>query len=161
MTVTHVYRMKARQHIVGLAVLVIGVPLASVLTERLFDAGAPRFFKVVAPVVYALGGILLTIRAFGTSVRLSDTEIELRTWTGSIVLPLNRIEGRRRYLDKGDEHSPSVWHLVLQPNDDRFPKLDIEELYRFDDFFYRWFNSLPDLDEADKRRPKTSNFGLI
>jgi hypothetical protein len=159
MTVTHVYRMKARQQIVSLSVLVIGVILACVLTRRLVDAGAPGFLEVVAPVVYALGGILLTIRAFGNSVRLSDTEIELRNWTASIVLPLDKIEGRREYVDR--EHSPSVRHLVLQPNDDRFPKLDIEEIYRFDDFFHRWFNSLRDLDEVDKRRPKTSNFGLI
>jgi hypothetical protein len=55
----------------------------------------------------------------------------------------------------------SVWHLVLEPNDDRCVKLNIEELYRFDDFFYKWFNELPDLDELDKARPKTSNFGLV
>ena len=157
MTVTHVYRMKAWQRIVGLAVLGPGVALSWVLTRHLSDAGAPRSFEfvgVVAPVVFALGGALLTLRAFSSSVRLSDTEIELRTWTVRIVLPLDKIEGRRRYLNKGDEHSPSVWHMVLQPNDDRFPKLDIEEVYRFDDFFYRWFSSLPDLDEVDKRRQK-------
>ena len=26
---------------------------------------------------------------------------------------------------------------------------------------YNWFNALPDLDEIDKTRPKSSNFGLV
>ena len=81
--------------------------------------------------------------------------------SGKRVLPLAKISGRRRYLDRGGEDSPSVWHLVFESNDDRFSKLDIEELYRFDDFFYKWFNALADLDELDKTRPKPSNFGLV
>jgi len=99
-------------------------------------------------------------RAFRNSVQLSETTIELYGISDNAVLPFDKIRGRRRYLDRGDEDSPSVWHLVLGPNDDRLKKVDIEELYQFDDFFYQWFNGLPDLDELEKTGPKTSNFGL-
>jgi hypothetical protein len=64
-------------------------------------------------------------------------------------------------FSRGDTNSPDVWHLVLESDDDRYPRIDLEELYRFDEPFYRWFNALPDLDEIDKTRPKTSNFGLV
>jgi hypothetical protein len=111
--------------------------------------------------VFLVFAALITFRGFRNSVLLSDQVIELRGLSGTRALPLDKIRGRRRYLSRGDEDSPDVWHLVFEPNDDRFAKLDIEKLYRFDDRFYSWFTSLPDLDELDKTRPRTSNFGLV
>lgn len=116
---------------------------------------------MMIPVVISVGAGLFLIRAFRNAVCLSTTSIEIRSLSGRQVLPLDRVRGRRRYLDRGDEDAPSMWHLVLEPNDDRFPRLDIEEIYRFDDSFYKWFNGLPDLDELDKSLPKPSNFGLV
>ena len=78
------------------------------------------------------------------------------------TLPLDKIRGRRRYLDGGGDESPSIWHLKLEPNDDQFPALEFEErYYKLDDHFFAWFNTLSDLDALEKTRPRTSNFGLV
>jgi len=137
------------------------VALVAVWYEVLSGNSEPNFIAMFVPVVLVIAGVVFTIRAFRNSVRLSDKSIELKSIAGNRALPLDKIKGRRRYLDKGDEESPSVWHLVLESNDDRFPGLDIQETYRFDDIFYHWFNSLPDLDVSDKTKPKPSNFGLV
>ncbi len=113
------------------------------------------------PILYTLAATVFTLRSFRNRVRLSQESLELHGLSGTRVLPIQSIKGRRRYLSRGDIDTPSVWHLVLEPDDDRYPKMDIEELYRFDEQFYNWFNALPDLDEIDKTRPKSSNFGLV
>jgi len=117
----------------------------------------------ISKAIMAAGALLLgfffALRAWCSRVRLSEIAIEVDGLTGKSMLPLDKIEGRRRYLDGGSADAPGDWHLVLEPIDDRFPRLDIEEIYRFDAFFYQWFNGLPDLDERDKLRPKSSNFG--
>jgi len=121
----------------------------------------PKFLEMMFPVVYLVFAGTMTIRSFHNQVALSESGIELRNFRGDTILPLDKIKGRRRYFSPGDDMAPGIWHLVLESNDDRFSKLDIEELYRFDDVFYRWFNQLPDLDESDRQHPKTSNFGLV
>lgn len=160
--IQRVYRMRSSQRIITI-ILLIGGLFFSVMSWGGVLAGIrePRFLEMMAPVVFSLAATLFTIRAFRNSVCLSDEAIKLRGLSGIRVLPLGKIKGRRRYLSKGDDESPDVWHLVLEPNDDRFPKLDIEELYQFDNQFYVWFNSLPDLDELDKTRSRPSNFGLV
>ena len=159
---SHVYRMNPRQLIVSSAILVGGLVFSvAIWVQVLAGTREPSFYEMTVSVAITLLACVFTVRAFRSSICLSETAIEKRGLTGTITLPLDKIEGRRRYLDQGDDDSPNVWHLVLEPNDDRFPRLDIEEVYRFDDSFYRWFNGLPDLDELDKRKPKKSNFGLV
>jgi hypothetical protein len=157
-----VYRMRSSQRIVTMVILIVGLFFAvGIWGGVLSGIREPRLFEMMAPVVFSLVAALFAIRAFRNSVCFSEQAIELRGLLGTRILPLDKIKGRRRYLSEGDEGSPDVWHLVLEPNDDRFPKLDIEELYKFDDSFYRWFTSLPDLDQLDRTRPKPSNFGLM
>ena len=157
-----VYRMRSSQRIVTIVLLIFGLFFSiAIWGGVLSGTREPRFFEMMFPLVFSLAATLFAIRAFRNSVCLSDEAIELRGLSGRRALPLDKIKGRRRYLSKGDDESPDVWHLVFEPNDDRFPKLDIEELYRFDGRFYAWYNSLPDLDELDKTRSKPSNFGLV
>jgi hypothetical protein len=120
-----------------------------------------NFMEMMGSVVLVIAGVLFAIRAFKNSVRLWGDFVEYRSIVGVAILPFDKIKGRRRYLDQGDADSPSVWHLVMEPNDDRFPKIDIQETYQFDQSFYHWFNALSDLDELDKTKPKPSNFGLV
>lgn len=159
---SRVYRMRSWERIVSIVLLVFGLvsPLATwggVLTGRQ-DA---RFLEMMFPIVFSMGAAFFTIGAFRKSVRLTDHRIEVRGVSGTRMLPLDKIKGRRRYFSPGPVDCPGEWHLVFEPNDDRYSKLDIEELYRFDDEFYEWFNALPDLDEIDKSKPKSSNLGLV
>lgn len=157
-----VYRMRSSQRVIAIILLVAGLFfLVGFWGSVLSGARDAKFFELMVPMLFLLLAVFFTVRAFRNSVRLSDQVIELRSLRGTRTLPLDKIKGRRRYLSRGDGESPDVWHLVLESNDDRYPKLDIEELYRFDDRFYIWLSSLPDLDELDKSRPKPSNFGLV
>jgi hypothetical protein len=120
------------------------------------------WLEMMAPILFLTAGCLFTVRAFKNYVALSGSEIRHQTVTELRVLPFDKIRGRRRYLVKGDDESPSVWHLKVVASDDRLPTLDFEEnYYTFDDFFRAWFKALPDLDERDRTGPKASNFGLV
>ena len=159
---SRVYWMKPGERIVGIILCSPGLFfLVAFWRPVLLGTEEPNFLELMFPIVYLLISGIFTVKAFRSFVRLSENSIELRSLSGSSLLPFDKIKGQRRYVDNGDENSPTVRHLVLEPNDDRFPKLDIEETYRFDDSFYRWFNALPDLDELDKRNPKPSDFGLV
>jgi hypothetical protein len=160
--ISRVYWMKPGQRIVDILLCVVGLFfLVAFWWPVLFGAKQPNFLELMFPVAYLLFSGIFTIKAFRSFVRLSESSIELRSLSGSKLLPFDKIKGQRRYIDHGDQNTPTVRHLVLEPNDDRFPKLDIEETYRFDNSFYDWFNALPDLDELNKRSPKSSNFGLV
>lgn len=159
---SRVYRMRSSQRVIAILLLIVGlILLLSTWGAVLSGRQDAKFLEMMFPIVFLIGAAFFTIRDFHNSVRLSVQAIELRGLSGTRSLPLDKIKGRRRYLCKGDENSPDVWHLVLEPNDDRYSKLDIEELYRFDNEFYERFNSLTDLDERDKTKPKSSNLGLV
>ena len=97
-------------------------------------------------------------------MRLSEDSIKVgRVW-GSKILPFDKIEGRRRYTEKADPYSTPARHLVLESNDERFTRLDIKESDIFDEHFYRWFDSLIDLNELDgieEPQSKYANFSLV
>ena len=160
--VRRVYKMRSSQRFVGIIFLITGLLLgAALLGAALSGLRDATFLEIMFPVVFVLGGGLFTARAFHNSVRLSEQVIELRSLRGSRILPFDKIKGRRRYLSRGGDDGPDVSHIVIESKDDRFPMLDIEEVYGFDGRFYAWFTSLPDPDELDKYRPKVSNFGLV
>ena len=159
---SRVYRMNAFQRVFCLIFTgFAAVAFVAIWYGILSGAREPKFGDMAVPVILLIAGALFTFRAFRNSVYLSDNAIRFKSLVDDSVLPFDKIKGRRRYLDKGDADSPSIWHLVIESNDDRFPKIDLQETYKFDDHFYRWFNALPDLDELDKHRLKTSNFGLV
>jgi hypothetical protein len=111
----------------------------------------PDFLEMTLPLLVLLVAGLLTRRAFRSTVLLSRKAIEVHGPGGSAVLPFHKIRGARKYLLSGHEDSYCVWNIVLEPNDVRFPELNIREIYRFDDSFYQWLNELPDLDAIDRQ----------
>ena len=157
-----VYRVAPAHRVAAILILAMSLCfLVAICWAVLTGRREMHLLEIVVSLVISLGGASFTWRAFTKSICLTHSSIEARSLTGTRVLPLNKIAGRRRRLSKGDADSPDVWHLILEPVDDRFPRLDIEEIYKFDEFFYTWFNALPDLDEMDKQRPQSSNFGLF
>jgi hypothetical protein len=154
--------MKTSERVVSIVLLVAGLLLTvGIWCSVLTGAREPKFLEMMFPLVFSLVAAVFTLRSFQNTVRLSQDGLEFRGPSGTCVLPLDKIKGRRRYLRRGGVNTPDVWHLVLEPNDDRYTRIDLEELYRFDEIFYTWFNALPDLDEIDKANLKASNFGLV
>ena len=132
----------------------------------LFGAKKAGISDFIFPFLYLLITGVFLVPAFRNFVRLSEDSIEIHRLWGTQVLPFNKIKGRRRYTEKADPYSTPAQHLVLEPNDDRFPRIDIKikDSYRFDESFYRWFDSLPNLDKLDgldAPQSKYSNFSLV
>jgi hypothetical protein len=139
--------MRTSQRVVALILFVTGVCFtAAFWGTALSGQRDPKLIELALPVLFSVVAALLTIRSFRSLIIISDETIELHGLLGTRSLPLNKIKGRRRYRTRGELDIPSGKHLVLEPNDDRYPKLDIEEAYTFDATFYAWFDSLPDLD---------------
>jgi hypothetical protein len=160
--VARVYRVNTLHRVAGVIVSAAGIFfMIAIWGGVIAGTRDPNLWEMLGIFAFVVVALLFTISAYMDLVYLSQSSIELRTIYGRKRLPLDRIRGRRRYLVPGDADSPDTWHLKLEPNDDRFPILDFEENYNFDDFFKAWFYRLPDLDELDKLRPKTSNFGLV
>ena len=127
--------------------------------ERIATQTINRFHFIelfLPPIVLFVAGIL-TVRAFRSNVLLSRKAIEVHSLAGRSVLPFHKIRGARRYLLSGSDDSHSIWNIVLEPNDVRFPELNIREIYRFDDSFYQWLDELPDLDAIDSHLAKNSS----
>lgn len=112
--------------------------------------------NAVVGIVFFAVGIGLTVHAFTATIRFTQDTIELRSIVARTVLPLNAICGRREYVVRGNAESGSTRYLRLEPNDDRLAAIDFSKNgYNLDDAFYDWFNSLTDLDAADKQATKT------
>jgi hypothetical protein len=153
--------MRPSQHSVGMIFVTVGLLLwVAIWTQAIRGTREARVLDMTFPVLFTAICLAFTIRARRADVRTSETAIELQTFLRRRVLPIRAIRGRRTYVNRGDE-SADVWHLVLVSGDDRFPSLDIADLYIFDESFRAWFHSLPDLDAGDKSLPKTSNFCLV
>ncbi len=121
----------------------------------------PSFYELFGVLCCTLFVGFFVVRAFRSSVSLTETAIVLSSLSGTRILPYDKIRGRRRYYEPGDADSPGSWHLRFESTDDRYPSLEMDEIYNFDEEFRRWFNSLPDLDQLRRAGPKPSNFGLV
>lgn len=157
---TRIYRMRSSLRSVGIIFATLGFLLWVVIwVQTIRGTRAVRTLDLVFPVLFTAVSLVFAIRAHRTDFRISETKIELQTFRRRRVLPIHVIRGRRIYLGRGE--SSDVWHLVLESGDSRYPSLDVEGLYNFDEPFRDWFHALPDLDLDDKSRPKASTFGLI
>jgi len=145
---TGVYRKRSSQHGVGIIFTTAGLLLwGAIWAQAIRGTREVRVLDMMFPVLFSAVCLYLTVRAHCAEVRTSETAIEVKTLLRNRVLPIQAIRGRRSYVDRRDE-SPDVWHLELVSADERYPSLDIEDLYNFDESFRAWFYSLPDLDEG-------------
>ena len=161
-TGVRVYRVSRWQWTAGIVLMAAGLFfVVAFWGQALTGSGNVSWVGLMTPVVLCAGaGVMLATYA-RAEVRLTEDAIEVRSASGTKVLPFDKILGRRRYVVRGDGVAPDMWHLVIEPSDDRFPKLDLEDIYGFDRFFREWFEGLPDLDTWEKVGPKPSNFGLV
>ena len=118
-------------------------------------------WTIVVGFALVAGGGFIAAEKFTSTVTLGESEIRLRSGFAEKRLPIDKIRGRQRYYNAGDGEAGGEWRLKIVSDDDRFPTLDFGEQFNFDDAFRTWFSHLPDLDEADKTKPKTSNFGFV
>src|ERR1035438_2562657 len=132
------------------------------LTQVVSGDAEPAFGNMAALFLFVIVGIYLVALAFKATVTLSDDAVEFYSLFSRKRLFFSQIRGRRAYaVDGGGEVGGTTRYMKLEPNDDRLSPLSIpKDTFAFDAMFPDWFNKLPDLDAMDKRKQKSSNFGL-
>ena len=155
-----IYRVSGPSKIVGLVLIAAGVFFFFAnWIAPLLDMNEAKPWQMVFSAVFLLFGLLWTIFAYKSSITFTLDSVEYRDLIKTQQLPLFAIRGRRERVvrsEDGDAH-----YLKLVTDDDRFRSIEFQKIFAFDDIFYGWFNSLRDLDAADKIKHKDSNFGLV
>jgi len=156
-----VYRLTWWQRLAMLAIVVVaGGYLFATWKPALDGSGAGRATEMFFAVVLFAAAIAGAAATWYSRVTLSAFAISTTGWLGKKSLPLDAVRGRREYVVR-DYETGDTKYFRIEPNDSRLPALKFQQSYTFDDAFYGWFYSLPDLDEPDKKLAKDSNFGLI
>ncbi|KAA6456622.1 hypothetical protein DYQ86_24460 [Acidobacteria bacterium AB60] len=159
---TRVYRKRSAQRTVGLIFVAAGLLLwVAIWGQVIRGTREGRVLDLLFPVVFTALCLLFTYRAHQADVRTTDGSIVMHTILRRHILPFHAIQGRRTYVDRGDGDYPDVWHFVLESSDERYPSLDIEDVYDFDPTFRGWFYSLPDLDEEERWHGRLTTLGRV
>jgi hypothetical protein len=91
-----------------------------------------------------------TLSSFFDRVTLYSDAVEHRSIWSTSWLPFGEIQGRREYVANRGRLG-KVPRLCIVPKDKSLPVLDFARSYNFDDAFWEWLNSLPNLNEVDER----------
>jgi len=157
-----VYRPRWFGRALALLFLAFGCFFAiGVSVKAAVELAEPEPLNVLIAILFVLVGIGWTTYTFNVTVTLSEDGITHRNLLGQKRLPLNGIRGRRECVVRGGDPPGATRYLKLEPEDDRLPSISFGKNYNFDEAFYMWFNSLPDLDAMDKVKHKDSDFGLV
>lgn len=106
----------------------------------------PAWLPIFVLGLLAIIGGILTLSTFYNRVTLYPDAIEYRTVWSTTWLRFNEIRGRREYTAyrtiRGDAR------LRVVSSNGEVPMLDFQKNYNFDDAFWTWFRSLPDLESG-------------
>ena len=157
---THEYRLSWWDRVSAIFFMLMGFLLLFLWSAGNSDADQNGKGLFLAGALMALAGLLMTYRAFNIKVYLSPDAIEMQGPFSTKSLPMQAIKGRREYKPERTRYSPKRYLLVVANSDD-LPTFRLRDDMNFDEAFFAWFHSLPDLDALDKKNAKDSNFGLI
>jgi len=144
-----VYRIRPGVRIFAAVLIAVAVfVFFSVCSEaRLHTIGSPRQSIAIASLVLVCA-VLFALYAFTSSIRPTAEAVEHRSYLGSVSIRFNHIRGRRELVARGDDGVARHFIIVSDANPPR--KIKFAHYHAFDDSFYDWFLSLPDLD-VDKQ----------
>jgi hypothetical protein len=132
--------------------------LATLATSLIFSAGIVSRVKLglqqpsaeIALVIslLMLSTVIFAMHAFTSSLRFTVDALEKRSLLTIASIPFNEIRGRRQTAPGGSE--TNIRFYVIVPAHRSLPTIKCAEYHEFDDAFYNWFMSLPDLDAKTK-----------
>jgi hypothetical protein len=144
-----VYRVKSVVRTAALALLATGLILSAGIVSRVkLGLDEPSTETALITSFVVLSTVIFALHAFTSSVRFTDDAIEKRYLLTIASLPFSQIRGRRQIVPRGDEANVRLYIIV--PTHRSLPTIRFGEYHEFDDAFYDWFLSLPDLDAARK-----------
>ena len=95
--------------------------------------------------VSALFSLFFGLSAIRQFIELDNQSITVGTFRGVRSLPLNTVRGRRTISTRNGSYT------VLESSQPATPRLTISSSFAFDDRWRAWIQTLPDLDELDRK----------
>lgn len=144
-----VYRVKPVVRNSALALLATGVIFSAGIVSRIklgLDQPSAETALIVSLIVFC--SVIFAFHTFTSSVRFTPDALEKRYLLTVVSIPFNEIRGRRQLIPGGDENY--LRYYVIVPTHRSQPAIKFGEYHDFDDAFYDWFLSLPDLDAKVK-----------
>lgn len=146
--VGYAYRVRWPHRLFALFAFAVGIGTIVGPFERVRDRGTQSASWIfIAIALWVLISGVATLAAFYNRVTLYAKAVEYRSSWSTSWLEFTEIHGRREYLVL-QPRIGRVPRLRIIPNDKTLPMLEFEKRYNFDDAFYKWFSSLPDLDQV-------------
>jgi hypothetical protein len=148
--ISHVYRVVWYDRLTALSVLVIVAAGVIVMSQTAHNGeGRSSMWASGFVGLLAIGACVQTLGRFYNRITLYESAIEYRTVWSTDWLRFDEIRGRREF-DSYRGRRGTVHYLRIVPSDKDRLVFDFEDIYNFDDAFYSWFRSLPDLEQATK-----------
>lgn len=140
-----VYRVKPTLRNSALALLATGLMFSIGIWGRVrLGLERPNAETALMLSFILLCAVLFALHAFTSSLRFTPDGLEKRYLLTIVSIPFNEIRGRRQLIPGGDETNFRFYAIV--PTERSQPAIRFGEYHDFDDAFYDWFMSLPDLD---------------
>ncbi len=144
-----VYRVKGSIRTSALAMLATGLIFTIGIVSRVkLGLQQPSTETALLISVVVLGTAIFALHTFTSTVRLTADSVEKRYLLTIASLAFNEIRGRRQIGASGEESN--IRFYVIVPTHRSLPTIKFAEYHEFDDAFYEWFLSLPDLDAKAK-----------
>lgn len=118
-----------------------------------------KWTTILGAIALSVSALYLIAKAFTSIVEFSGDSITMRWIFYTRSLEYSRIRGRREFVVQGEESTTRYFRLETKDGSRPF---DVgKNMYGFDEQFWEWYRSLPDLDAVDKARDKGSGFGQV
>ncbi|MGD0912855.1 MAG: hypothetical protein ABR928_13225 [Terracidiphilus sp.] len=144
-----VYRVKRTLRSSALALLATGLIFTAGIVSRVkLGLQQPSAETALMISFIVLCTVMLALHTFTSAVRFTADSVEKRYLLTIASIPLDEIRGRRQIAPSGEQ--ASIRFYVIVPNHASLPTIKCAEYHEFDDAFYDWFLSLPDLDAKTK-----------
>ncbi|HTB96371.1 MAG TPA: hypothetical protein VK716_05150 [Terracidiphilus sp.] len=96
-----------------------------------------------------LTGVVCSLYVLTARVEFTQNAVCKQSLFGQKSLQLHAIRGRQEFENAGSEGASHYYRLV--PNDPSQPAMDLSRQFKWDQAFFSWFYSLPDLDSKSKK----------
>jgi hypothetical protein len=140
-----VYRVKGVIRTAALAMLATGFIFSAGIVSRVkLGLEPPSTETALIISLIVLCTVIFALHTFTSSLRFTTDAVEKCSILTIASIPLDQVRGRRQIVAGGD--GENVRFFVIVPNHRSLPTIKFAEYHDFDDAFYDWFLSLPDLD---------------
>jgi hypothetical protein len=145
-----VYPVKTIWKLLSVAFFIFPVFCIAEVTWSYFQTGVlTKWYLILVFVAVLIVLGFLMVDSFYAEIEITAIAVTCRGLAKTRCIQLNQISGKRDYVEQSTEGSTRV--LMLESSDAGVKPIVFTRRFAFDDEFYGWFNSLPDLGAPGKK----------